>query len=115
MNKTLGFVVLFAFIFSSCASAPVINHSQKTSEQLRVSLFVYPQNGYTNTAVLTVKDNEFQIDLKASEPTDGSGAGAKKSSSGNKFLTFVLALGSVALAGYFIYDYMTNPDSVLKK
>ena len=112
MNKVLGFVVLLTFIFSSCASAPVINHSQKQPVQLRVS---YPQNGFTNNVTSTVKDYEFHIDLKASEPTDGPGTGVKRPSAVKTVLIIVFVAGVAAAAGYFLYDYITNPDSILKK
>jgi len=105
MNKVLGFVVLFTFIFSSCASAPVINHSQKPSVQLRGYPFFSPDNGYTNSANLTVKDYEYNLDLKTTaDEYEGSDTGTKKASSGISTLTIVIVVGIAAVAGYFIYD-----------
>jgi hypothetical protein len=119
MNKALGFVVLFAFIFSSCATAPVANHSQKLSTQVRVYPFFNPYVGYTNTSPLAFKDySSFKIlDAKVAEPTEDikSNAKAEQSSSGNTVLITVLQIGILAAGGYLLYDYFTNPDSFLKK
>ena len=118
MNKALSFFVLFAFIFSSCATAPVANHSQKLSTQVRVYPFINPYIGYTNTSALAFKDySSFRIlDTKVAEPTEDtkSNAKAEKSSSNNTALFLQIGL-VLALGGYLAYDYFTNPDSFLKK
>jgi len=114
MNKVLSFVVLVTFIFSSCASAPVINHSQKPPVQLRVFHFIYPHNGYTNNATLAFKDGGFHIDLKATDPSEGSGTVTKRSPAGRTVLIVLLAVGILGAGGYFLYDYLTNPDSSLR-
>jgi len=118
MNKALSFVVLFAFIFYSCATAPVVNHSQKLSSQVRVYPFVNPYIGYPNTATLAFEDySSFIIlDAKVAEPTEDtkSNANAEKSSSNNTALFLQIGL-VLALGGYLAYDYFTNPDSFLKK
>jgi len=119
MNKALAFVVLFAFIFSSCATAPVANHSQKLSTQVQVYPFINPYIGSPNTSVLAFKDySSFKIlDAKVAEPTEDtkSDTKAEQSSSGSKVLITVLQIGILAAGGYLIYDYFTNPDSFLKK
>jgi len=118
MNKALGFVVLFVFIFSSCATAPVANHSQKLSTQVRVYPFFNPYVGYANTSTLAFKDySSFRIlDAKVAEPTEDtkSNANTEKSSSNNTALFLQIGL-VLALGGYLAYDYFTNPDSFLKK
>jgi len=118
MNKVLGLVVLFAFIFSSCATAPVANQSQKLSAQVRVYPFAYFNGGYTNTATLAFKDySGFRIlDAKAAESTEDtkSNTNAEKSSSNNTALFLQIGL-ALAIGGYLAYDYFTNPDSFLKK
>jgi len=43
MNKFLGLVILVVFVFSSCVTPPVVNHS-------------YPQFGSSGNATLAVKD-----------------------------------------------------------
>jgi len=112
MNKVLGFVVLITFIFSSCASAPVINQVPKPSVQLRVSPLVYPNNGYTNNAALTVEDNEYHLDLKATDEYEGADTGTKKkASSVNLTVTIVIVVGVAAVAGFFIYDIIKNSKS----
>jgi hypothetical protein len=110
MNKALAFVVLFAFIFSSCATAPVVTNSQKFSSQVRVYPFAYFNGGYTNTATLAFKDySSFRIlDTKAAESTEDieSAKAAKQSSAGEFLLTTGYLLGAAAcIAGaWFIYE-----------
>jgi len=119
MNKALGFVVLFAFIFSSCATAPVANHSQKLSSQVRVYPFAYFDGRYTNTATLAFKDySSFKIlGTKAAESDEdieeAKAEAAKKASANNDFL-FGLGLTSLIVGGYAVYDYFFNPDSFIK-
>ena len=118
MNKALYFIVLLSFIFSSCATAPVANHSQKLSTQVRVYPFINPYIGYTNTSTLAFKDySSFRIlDTKVAEPTEDtkSDAKAEKSSSNNTALFLQIGV-CLAIGGYLAYDYFTNPDSFLKK
>jgi hypothetical protein len=111
MNKFLGFVVLITFTFFSCASAPVINPGQKSSVQLRVSPFSYPNNGYTNNANLTVKNYEYHPELKATDQYEGSGTEAKKPPSSNLTMTIIVIVGVVAVAGFFIYDIIKSSQS----
>jgi hypothetical protein len=119
MNKALTFVVFVAFIFSSCATAPVVNPNQKLSAHVRVYPFAYLNGGYPNAATLAFKDySGFKIlDAKAAESTDGTGSNteAKQSPTGYNLLAGVLAVGVLALGGYFLYDSITNPDSLLNK
>jgi hypothetical protein len=119
MNKGLGFIVLFAFLFSSCATAPVEKQSQKLSAQVRVYPLTYLNGGYTNNSIFALMNNNFFgiLDVKASDSTDGSESDVKveQSSSGSNALITVLQLGVLAVGGYLIYDYFTNPDAILKK
>jgi hypothetical protein len=106
MKKILGVIVLFAFIFSSCATAPatasvaapVVNHKNK------------------NTATFAVKGFERFgfLDLKASDPNDDGGKGTEE----EKYLGLGYGLigaalvGGLALAGWGWYTnkLMANPD-----
>jgi hypothetical protein len=102
MKKILGIVVLFAFIFSSCATAPnstsVVNHKNK------------------NTVTFAVKGFERFgfLDLKASDPTDEEGSGTKEKSSFDIYdlMSGVLVVGGLALGGWGIYKMITDPDSL---
>jgi hypothetical protein len=107
MNKVLGFVVLFGFIFSSCATvpaiaaaaAPVVNHR------------------YTNTVTYAVKGYERFgfIDLKASESTDDGGAGTGAKQSSLDLQTILAVVSAVGLGGWLIYSLVINPDSINEK
>jgi hypothetical protein len=110
MNKALAFVVLFAFIFSSCATAPVANHSRKFSSQVRVYPFAYFNGGYTNTATLAFRDyNSFRIlGTKAAESTEDieEAKAAKKSSMESWLFNGLILVGVTgAIVGTF---YLTH-------
>jgi PBP1b-binding outer membrane lipoprotein LpoB len=102
MKKILGVIVLFAFIFSSCATAPVVapvvNHKNK------------------NTATFAVKGFErFGIlDLKASDPTDNGGKGTEEEkpsfSIGEWIITALMIGAGLTALGYGTYLAVTNPD-----
>jgi len=101
MKKVLGFVVLFAFIFSSCATAPVTDPVAK--------------NGYKPTITFAVKGYERFgfLDLKASESADdgepGTGSAQQSSDSSSVAMT-IGVLGALGLGGWFAYKYITDPD-----
>ena len=117
MKKALVFFILFAFIFSSCATAPLVNNNREFHTQLRIYPVFYPHNGYTNTTTLAIRINKPLriLDEKAAElPPAEPKAEAKKSIFSNPATT-VLSLGVMAVGGYLLYDYFTNPDSILKK
>jgi ribosomal protein S6E (S10) len=106
MKKILGIVVLFAFIFSSCATAPatvpIANHKNK------------------NTITFAVKGFERFgfLDLKASDPADGeetNPTGKETSIDGSTILAGAALVGIFGLSGWFLYDSVTNPDSFLNK
>lgn len=111
MNKALAFVILFAFIFSSCATAPVATNSQKFSSQVRVYPFAYFNGGYTNTATFAFKDYSSSriLGTKAAESTEDIEAAkaAKKSSTGEFLYNTGLLLGAAAciVGAWFIYKY----------
>jgi len=118
MKNALGFVVLFAFIFSSCATAPVVNNSQKFSSQVRVYPFANFKGGFTNTQALAFKDyRSFRIlDAKAAESNeDIEEANAKKQSSTGEFLlgtVYLLGAAGLLVGAYLYYDnFVKKPDS----
>jgi hypothetical protein len=106
MKKILGIGVLFAFIFSSCATAPttapIANHKNK------------------NTITFAVKGFERFgfLDLKASDPTDGGGTGMKDTATNETSLDtasiVMISATLLGVGGWCVYDYVTNPNSVLK-
>jgi len=104
MNKVLAFVVFIAFIFSSCATAPVANNSQKFSSQVRVYPFANFNGGFTNTQALAFKDyNSFKVlDTKAAESAeDIEEAKAAKKASTSFVWSFIgqLLVASALIAG----------------
>jgi hypothetical protein len=117
MNKALAFVILFAFIFSSCATAPVATNSQKFSSQVRVYPFAFFNGGYTNTATFAFKDYSSLriLDAKAAESAEDieEAKTAKKSSAGEFLYSTGLLLGAAGLlvGAYLFYDnFVKKPD-----
>jgi len=120
----LGFIVLFAFVFSSCATIPanvpaavsVGNPNHKSSRQFQVYPFYYPNIGYANPRTFGVSFR--YIDLLAAETIDETKPNtgtAKTSSFSDMVLTIIVVGGTLGVAGGLVYKYVTNPDSFTKK